>query len=271
MTYELIALDMDGTLLNADKKISDGCVEAMKRANQAGKIVVIATGRSLSELHEYEKEFEDVRFVIAESGALVYDWQKKQVLKAETFMPEHVDVIAQVSQMEDIMIQMFIQGNTYCPKDKVHRLSDYKMGEYQPLFDAVSNEVEDVVTFCRQHRTEFEKINLYHRGEEERLRSLSRLENLPVDQVFAEQTSLELSPKGINKGTGLHFLCDWLRMDISKTIAVGDNYNDAEIMKCAGLAIAMQNSNPDILAMADQIVRDNNHDGCVQAIEEYLL
>lgn len=262
---------MDGTLLNQQKQITDRCLKAMKKARQQGKYVVIATGRSLSELTEYEQQFEDVSYVIAESGAVVYDYQQKQILNTATIAPEILDEIAMVSQKQDIMPQMFIQGQTYCGAEQKHRIKDYGMGEYQSLFDHASLPVDDVKEFLQIHRADMEKINLYHRSAEERFQTLQEVQHLNVERVFAEATSIEFSPKGVHKGTGLQFLCDLLSLDLAQTIAVGDNYNDSEILKLSGMAIAMKNSNPDILAMADHIVSDNDHDGCAEAIEQYLL
>ena len=77
--------------------------------------------------------------------------------------------------------------------------------------------------------------------------------------------------KGVSKAVGLRKLCEHLHIPISETIAVGDAPNDLEVLKAAGLAVAMGNSRQQILDMADVVVSDCDHDGCAEAIHQYLL
>ena len=267
--YQLIALDMDGTLLNEEKIITEGCKKAMKEAQAQGKYVVIATGRAISELEDYRQDFGAVSYVIAESGALLYDYKKDVVVAKDCFAPEEVEVIYALSKKQDIMIQWFINGQAYVYDDQLHRLADY--GMYQDLFDRSSNPIFDLDVFADEHKHEIEKMNLYHRDVESRMRTFADAKDIDVDKVFAEITSVEFSPKGVHKGKGLVTLCEILGLDVSETISVGDSYNDMKILQTAGLAVAMQNAKPEILEMADVVVSDCDHDGCAEAIYEYLL
>ena len=85
----------------------------------------------------------------------------------------------------------------------------------------------------------------------------------------AETTSLEISAKGTDKGKGLEKLCEFLNIPLSQTIVVGDADNDIEAMKKAGLAVAMENANERVKALADVIVSDNDHDGCREVLQNY--
>ena len=78
--YKMIAFDMDGTLLNSRKHISPETRLAIKKAVNAGKMVVLATGRSLTELMDVKPELEDFSYIVCESGALVYDSQEERIL-----------------------------------------------------------------------------------------------------------------------------------------------------------------------------------------------
>ena len=89
--------------------------------------------------------------------------------------------------------------------------------------------------------------------------------------ALAETTSLELSSMGINKGVGLKKLCQYLKISLANTIVVGDADNDIEALKIAGLAVGMGNANDTVKHIADVLVNDCDHDGCAQAITEYLL
>ncbi|WP_455953841.1 HAD hydrolase family protein [Blautia sp.] len=95
---------------------------------------------------------------------------------------------------------------------------------------------------------------------------------LDVELADAETTSLEISTKGIHKEIGLSRLCEYLHIPLSQTIVVGDADNDAAALQAAGLPVAMANAKDRIKALADVItMQDNDHDGCAEVIQKYLL
>ena len=82
--------------------------------------------------------------------------------------------------------------------------------------------------------------------------------------------SMELSPAGVDKGRGLRALCRALNVDIARTLAVADGGNDLELMRAAGLAVAMGNAIPAVRALAGDVTDDCDHDGAAHAIEKYM-
>lgn len=271
MNYQFIAIDMDGTLLNRDFIISDASQEAIKQASREGKTVVIATGRSLTEMKPYLSLMEDIRFLILESGAVVYDLKRSEIIFQKTFESDDIDQIYQVYLKQDIMIHIFANGYSYALQKDMLVMEKYQMGKYQKTFIQNNNGIESIEQFLSEHKTNIEKINLYHQSPQARENSLKDLENLQVSKACVEISSLELSPKGVHKGIGLAYLCQYLDIPIQETIAVGDSLNDFEIMKAVGLAVAMGNAIQDIKDIADVIVSDCEHDGVVEAINKYLL
>jgi hydroxymethylpyrimidine pyrophosphatase-like HAD family hydrolase len=102
---------------------------------------------------------------------------------------------------------------------------------------------------------------------------LQRIEEqgIPVGPAFSTANSLELSPKGVSKGAALVELCQLPGIPVEKGVAVGDSGNDLDMLRDAGLGIAMGNASSDVLAAADVVVADNDHGGCAEAIYTYLL
>ena len=90
-TYDLIGFDMDGTLLNSQKRISPKTLEAVNRAAEAGKTVILSTGRGISELTEFGEPLSKIHYYVCESGALIYDAWEKKILHAETLQPDVVE------------------------------------------------------------------------------------------------------------------------------------------------------------------------------------
>ena len=87
---------------------------------------------------------------------------------------------------------------------------------------------------------------------------------------FAEANNLEASPANITKASGLVELCEFLGLDISETVAIGDAHNDTEILQTAGLGIAMGNASDEIKKLADFVTLDNDSDGVAAAIEKFF-
>ncbi len=270
--YQLIAFDMDGTLLNSRKEIEEETLKAIHKARMAGKTVILSTGRGPSELADYERQLDDVEFYNCISGALIYDTKKQEAVSSMAMDQNVVVKLMEISRQEDIMIQFLNEDSTVEYGCWTH-MEDYHMGIYKSMFERVAVMKEDVREWFLVQPKDMEKINFYHRDPEARERTKARVlaAGLPVEMVYAEATSLEFSARGVSKGTGLRKLCEHLGISIEETIMVGDADNDIEGFKAAGLAIGMGNSKPSIAPYVDVYVADNDHGGCVEAINRYLL
>ena len=157
--------------------------------------------------------------------------------------------------------------------DQFESMGNYGMGVYKPMYERVVTVWDDLYEAYCAAPFPVEKVNFYHRDPEARERTKERLREagLPVIMVNAEKGSLELSAEGVDKGAGLQKLCEYLKLPLDKTIAVGDADNDITILQKAGLAAAMGNALPNIKKLADVQVSDCDHDGCAEVIEKYLL
>ena len=105
----------------------------------------------------------------------------------------------------------------------------------------------------------------------ERIRDRVVERRLDVEWAYTEWASLELTARGVSKGSALEGLCRALGIPVEASIAVGDSGNDLDMVRRAGLGVAMGNASPDVLEAADVVVADNDHGGCAQAVRDYLL
>lgn len=270
--YKLIALDMDGTLLNSKKQITGGTKKMIRRAAEEGKIVALSTGRGLAELHEYLEQVPEVRYLDCTSGAVVYDCQEKKVIARRTISVSDMEKLMEIASQEDVMVH-FLSERSIVQKDKVEKMEEYHMGIYKTMFETKADHYEDIFKFYSDNPVPMEKCNIYHHTPEERTVTEEKIKaaGLPVVMVHAEETSLEITAEGVNKAAGLLALCRHLDISPEETIVVGDADNDREVLQTAGLAIAMGNAADHIKALADVVVADCDHDGCAEAIEKYLL
>lgn len=268
--YQLIALDMDGTLLNQKQEITVNCQKAINKAIQQGYHVVLSTGRSLTELQPYMDILKTIRYFILENGAVVYDQYHQRIMYQKTLTSHQIDKINQVYQQQDIMPHLFINGYSYTT-DRAYHMNDYQMGQYQDMFLQYVHMIKDFPLFLQEHQNEIEKWGLYHQTSKQREISIGMLKDASLSMTKVEQTSLEITSQGVNKGEGLKQLCLYLNIPLNQCIAVGDSDNDLEILACVGLPIAMKNANEHVYKIAKAVVLDHNHDGVKEAIEKYLL
>ncbi|MBP3884398.1 MAG: HAD-IIB family hydrolase [Olsenella sp.] len=269
--YDLIALDMDGTLLDPEKSVTDGVAQALEQAARAGKTIVLATGRCVSELAPYRDALAPVRYAICESGALLYDLGEERVLASWALPPEVAPAVAREAAAEGAMVQGMSRGIGIAQRSHVPHMDRWKMGIYRPLYEETATLVDDMNAELNDPGRSWEKLNVFHLTPESRERGREALRSLPVVFAYMEETSLEITAEGIDKGRGLLELCRILGIDPARTVGVGDGANDEPLLQAAGLAVAMGNATPEIAEMADATVADTARDGAAEAIRRFLL
>lgn len=268
--YDLIAFDMDGTLLDSNKELRPESLSAIRKASEAGKIIALSTGRCLPELRAYRHVLSAVRYFICVSGALVVENPSWNTIYESTINPSLVTELFNRTQSEDLMVHILSLDSVVqssCAQD----MNKYNMGIYQQMFDDITYQADNIRDYYLSSKIPVYKLNFYCQNEGQRQHVKSLLADMPLTFSYSEIASYECSPLGTTKGSGLRKLCDYLNIPIERTIAVGDADNDLGILKTAGLAIAMGNSNRRVIEISDVIVSDNDHDGCAEAIYNHLL
>jgi len=270
MRYKLAAFDMDGTLLDSTKNIRDDSLKAMEKASKAGKFLCLSTGRNRAEIDEYVKQLGMMQYLMCVSGALIIDNKT-----GETVYSKALD--------EDIVIRLFEIGKDYDAVIHLHSkvshmeaksleiVWDYGMGQYTDLFKRSAIFHENMFEEYKKSPFPVYKFNFYCRNSAVRTELEKALEGLPISTCYAETKSFECSPLGISKASGLLMLCKHLNIPIEASIAVGDAENDIDIIKAAGLGVAMGNAFEPVKKIADVIVSDCDSSGIKEVIEDYLL
>jgi len=266
MSYRLIALDLDGTLLNSRKEIPPEAAQAIRTVLAAGKTVVFDTGRAVCELEEQIALLPEVRYAVFASGAGLYDAREKKAFSLRGIPAEQVKRILSVARTKDLMPQFVTADRDVIQASHMADLSHYHMDVYRPMYEQAMTLVPDIYAFAESCREPFLKINLYHAETEERIRTRAQLETPELELVYSEISSLECSAAGVSKGSGLERLCSLLNIPMAETIAVGDADNDIPMLRSAGLGVAMGNAPDHVKTAADRIVSDLDRGGCAEAI-----
>ena len=275
MEYKLLALDMDGTVLSDDSvSVSQANLDAINAAIARGVIVVYCTGRMRNRLPEMlQQGAPGMRYAVTSNGAAVVDFYTGEVLHADGMSPRLASDLAARLGAYPIPIDVYCDGNDYCDRRTAALIQElpFSLSRKRAIMRG-RFVVEDLPAFLASTELVVEKFNLLYLADDLRpeiLGLLDRTEGICVSSSCPGNA--EINAAGVNKGTGLRRLCDYLGVYPDQVMAIGDNGNDREMMEFAGLAVAMENATEDILALADDVTASNMADGVAVAIEKYLL
>lgn len=265
--YKLIALDMDGTLLRGDKTISDTTKSALERAREKGVKVVLASGRPLDGLTRYLEELDligEEEYVLSFNGALVQNTKTKQIIAKTALDGRDVKYLYNLSKEVGVNIHAFLSAGLATPK----------MSRYTELEATMNNIRVDTIDFDTvDDNDEVAKIMMIDEPEilEEAIKKLPKEIYEKYTVVRSAPYFLEFLNKESNKGEGVKALADHLGIDAKEVICVGDAGNDLDMIKYAGLGVAMGNAFPEVKEIANFITKSNEEDGVAHVIEQFIV
>ncbi len=270
---QLIALDIDGTSMNSNSEITEYTRNVIQRL--ANKYVVVpTTGRGFYKLREKILKVENIRYVISANGAVVTDGLKNKRL-FEFLIPYKVaakiadkytreDTFVYIHRNDEYSTHVFGCLNKEFYENNLKRdfKTDYKDLDIVDLYDYILKDQRNVlkigIRFKSQCDLEIAKQNIE--------RSFPEVNVFEVGNI-----GLEITEKLASKKDSLEKLCTHLNVDTSNVLAIGDNGNDVEMLKWAGVGVAMKNAVVQAKEVTNFICEDNNHDGAAHFLEEYLL
>ena len=243
----LVVSDLDNTLLTAENGIPDYNLEMIKKFQELGGNFTVATGRSIESVARYLSDFKLSAPAITYNGGIIYDFNSRMFLLKET-LPESA------KQALEIIRQNFPDVGTeiMCDNNRI-----YMVRENAYTFKHVEDEkLSYVCSDVSAVKTGWIKVLFADRNS--RLLELQEFcKTLPFDDlefVMSNTIYFEMLPKGTTKGTALLKLCDILNIDINNTVAVGDYYNDLELLKTAGLSVCVDNAPQEIKNICHAVV-----------------
>ena len=268
--YTLAAMDMDGTLLNTDHRFTPYTLAALDRAAQAGKALAFCTGRCLSELWEHFRAVPAIGYAIGENGGFLYDVKAGKTLYQLSIRRRAAMDMLDLAMEYDVIPQCFMSGQSYMQLRRMEELAPHHVADYESVFRAGTIFVDDVVSMARE-RDDVEKINVYFASPEDKADFWRRSRGLDLFIADSLGYGYEASPKEATKSAGLARLCEYLGIPLEESLAIGDGGNDVDLMRAAGLSVAMGNATEAVKAAADVVTEDCDHDGAAKAVLRYML
>ncbi len=264
MKYKLIATDIDDTLLNRKKELTDKTRSALIQAQKNGYIVAVASGRLPYGVRPFAGALEVGRYggyYMGFNGGAVMN-SRDELIGAGYLDSKYIEPVYEILRPTGATT-MVHKGDMIYADNKVN---DYTHIE-SDVIGLPLNVVDDLPSFI-----DWDIHKFLISGEPEELKEIeSRLTaalGSEVDIYLSAPWFLEVMPKGINKGTGLKRICDDAGVDIAEAIAFGDSYNDIFMLRDAGLGIAMGNAEDAVKESADMVTDDCDNNGIVTALEK---
>ncbi|EGO5147254.1 HAD family phosphatase [Enterococcus faecalis] len=266
---KLVAIDLDGTLLNSQKEISLRNKQALMAAKQAGVKVVICTGRPLAAIGPYLEELglqDEGDYSITFNGGLVQKNDTGAIIE-KTLMPlEAIHELYQLATtlnmpfdvLSDVVVMQLPSApnypSIYSSLNKLLTFESYKLEELTP------NRIYNKVVVAIDEAYLNERIKEIPASFYERFEIIKTRNNL-----------LEFMPKGITKAYGISLLAKDLGIRAEEIMTLGDEENDLPMIEYAGLGVAMANAIPLVKEAADVVTDTNDQDGVAKAVEKYIL
>ncbi len=273
MEKKLLVLDIDGTLVNNEKKITPKTKEALFSAMEAGHSVMIASGRPTPGVQRYVEELELKRFggyTLTYNGARVQECRSGRVIYEKRLSNKYLPFLYSYAKQYDLGIITYENDLSKDPQVlSGRRLDDWilweakinglTVGEREDFLDYVNYDVYKVLMTAEPETSEGH------------MKELQKLLGPSANVMRSEAFFIEITARGIDKAGTLERVIGPVGVSQSNTICCGDAFNDISMVQYAGVGVAMGNAKPEVKEVADYITASNEEDGIAEVVERFLL
>ena len=271
--YKIISFDLDGTLLNSAQKISDENQQAIAELTERGVLFVPNSGRALDEMPNAIRNHPHARYIIYSDGAVIYDRQNDT--RDTAFIDADVcnaiwDILSEYAHFAIV----HRDATAFAERSKctLEYMNEHNVGPgFQEMIFKKNVLIDELIESCRG-RDDMEMICAFFKHDEdleECSRRVKALGGVMIVSSFAH--NIEIISDRAGKGKALHRLARLTGIDPSETIAVGDSSNDSEVIRAAGLGIAMKNAWDELKEIADAVADCTNDEHVAKYILENYI
>lgn len=271
MAVKLIMTDLDGTLFKNDhESISERNVNALKKAQEKGIKICIATGRTKSLIFDAVALVPFADYIITSNGAVTYDAKTDEIITSQLLSAEKSKKVFEIINSHSLTHEIYFEGECFLDG---YSAKLYNYGNISAHYLKVLKDKANVVPNLSEHIGEsgVEKINIMHVvGDElqEIKDSFLNIGGIYVTSSIPE--NLEMNNINANKGYALSALCRILNISENEVMAFGDSGNDCEMLRTAGYSFATANAWDEAKKAAKSVTLSNEDDGVAVQIEKYL-
>lgn len=289
--YKLVAVDLDGTMLNSYGIVTEYTKKVINETIKKGTDVIIASGRPIDSIKTIAKEIGSDKYFIAGNGAMAYDIRKDKVIYEKYMSKQKTLEIIKLCEENSISYNVYTDKTILATSLKYNVLYYYKenlkkeekkktnINIINDMYEYIKNSEGEKflkITVCDDSKSVFNSI----------IRKLKKIEDIDVLEVShmsrkmikqgtqdipIEYYYTEISRKNVDKWYAIEYLINEMNISKEEVITIGDNINDKKMIENAGVGIAMKGSTPVVADIADYVTETNNEDGVAKALEKFCL
>ncbi|MEG1724397.1 MAG: HAD family hydrolase [Anaerovoracaceae bacterium] len=270
---KLIALDLDGTTLNAKGNFADRTKQAFLAAMEKGIHIVVSTGRTFASLPKELFDIKGLEYVITSNGASIIELKTMKIIYTNYLTAHGVEQVVKLMREEPFSVEAFTGGKAYIDKAEYDEVtqngSTYRDVDY---IIRTRNPVPGILDHMILYKDAIENVSINFESQEDKERVGKLLRAIDgITVTSSMKSNWELGGATTSKGEALRFMMHKLNVLPEEMIACGDSENDSEMIKLAGIGVAMENATDNLKAVANVIGDHHDKDGVAKIIEKYAL
>lgn len=268
--YKCVAIDLDRTTLNRDSEFSSDTIQILNRLINKGIEIVIASGRSYASLPECVFRLKGIKYIVAGNGAAIYSMPEGRCIHVSKVPSKAIDSIIKRFSGNNLTFEAFIDGIPYAQQSYVDNCEQYGMAVWTAKYIRDTRRtVPDITDFIRRNKDNLDCIDIVFFDDDlfcEWKPFEKELEGIYVTSSI--KNLVEISNIDSGKHFGLTYVERLLGITNEDVVAFGDGDNDADMLKHAGLGIAMGNATDFCKSASDMVTLSNDENGVAVALKK---
>lgn len=276
MKYKLVCVDMDGTLLNSRRFVSDVSKDTIKKAHTLGVDIAITTGRIYTNANYYSKLIGVKSPVIASNGAIIRG-KGNEIIYKNVISIDILKSVLKLCKKFNMSINFHTNDSILCAnklmyimmfgfffkfmfKLKPEKIKIRYIGDYDRFIDKLRK--NNNVIKCEAIDPSAGKIAAFRK-------EIQKINGIEI--ASSSKNNIEITSKSVSKGNAIKFLANYYGIKKEEIMTIGDSENDLSMIEYGGLGVAMGNGTENVKKAADYITDTNDNDGVAKAIEKFVL
>lgn len=290
--YKLIAIDLDGTLLNSNGTVSNETKGILRQIIDKNIKIILTSGRMIDSIKAIAEEIGGQKYLIAGNGSIVYDIENNQILYKNFLKKEKVLDVIKICEENSIYYNVYTKKELLAPALKYNVLYYYKENANREEKDRTKiNIIDNMYEYIeKSDREDFLKITIC---DEDRMifnsiiKKIKQIKDVDVldvehmsrknimqgtEKIELNYSYTEVSAENVDKWEAIKYILEKENISEEEVIAIGDNINDKKMIEKSGLGIAMKESSQIITEIADVVTEENNDaDGVAKVLKRIII
>ena len=267
---KLLAINLDGTLVTDDKQLTNRTIETIKKASEKGVKIMISSARAFYRLEKYIDALDlrkEGQYTICFNGAMIVENAIGNIVFSKNLEEDEVKEIIELGKKLEVPMMLYAKQMNFVEQipeilanNKAYKGVNFKIEKFENNdYSKEENYVYRIAFIDKSEKI----MDIRNKIPKEIIEKYEITSSVPE--------YIEFVKKGIKKSEAIKFIMEKYQIKQEEVMAMGDGENDIEMLKFAGLGVAMENASEDVKKVANVVTTSNNEDGVANAIEKYIL